>query len=396
MHPELFDLPLRWIGFENNLPVTSYGAMLVLAFFVTTGLALWIGPKLGFKSIDISDYVFIAMVSGLIGARLLIGLEEPTPMFYPRYVNGGVPEAGDIMPADLKISASPGWIRDRYAAQTQVGQGQVPSFELDYIGTNRINLLTTQLGRERQAYAEQVAKLRGQPVYDSAYRRLLDYDRELQRLQYLREWYDTNKSQFLQPWEIFKIWQGGLTFYGGAIAGVLMTIWFTKRRKIPLREFWDFCAPFLALGLAIGRIGCHLNGCCQGSYTDFLGIRFPADAGAINEYTLHQFGYTCNLVPLHPAQLYSVIIDLLLAAYLFALYPYRNYPGQISVHCMALYIPMRIVLELIRTEPGLAGGLTPSMWVGVVMIPLPIWWYFRWSKAFVNHPGAQTNGTAAA
>jgi prolipoprotein diacylglyceryl transferase len=66
----------------------------------------------------------------------------------------------------------------------------------------------------------------------------------------------------------FKIWEGGIIFYGSALGGVLgygLFYWFVLRRlKVNGWQLADAVAPLLALGLAIGRIGCFLNGCCWG------------------------------------------------------------------------------------------------------------------------------------
>lgn len=68
----------------------------------------------------------------------------------------------------------------------------------------------------------------------------------------------------------FKIWEGGIIFYGSALGGVVgygLFYWFVLRRLKPHVNGWqlaDAVAPLLALGLAIGRIGCYLNGCCWG------------------------------------------------------------------------------------------------------------------------------------
>lgn len=68
----------------------------------------------------------------------------------------------------------------------------------------------------------------------------------------------------------FKIWEGGIIFYGSAMGGVFgygLFYWFVLRKLRPHVNGWqlaDAVAPLLALGLAIGRIGCYLNGCCWG------------------------------------------------------------------------------------------------------------------------------------
>src|SRR4029079_5148360 len=68
----------------------------------------------------------------------------------------------------------------------------------------------------------------------------------------------------------FKIWEGGIVFYGSALGGAIgygLFFWFIMCRFLKHLSGWqlaDAVAPLLALGLAIGRIGCYLNGCCWG------------------------------------------------------------------------------------------------------------------------------------
>jgi phosphatidylglycerol:prolipoprotein diacylglycerol transferase len=66
----------------------------------------------------------------------------------------------------------------------------------------------------------------------------------------------------------FKIWEGGIIFYGSVIGGVIgygLFYWFVMRKmSVSGWQLADVVAPLLAFGLAIGRIGCYLNGCCGG------------------------------------------------------------------------------------------------------------------------------------
>ncbi|MEA3368902.1 MAG: prolipoprotein diacylglyceryl transferase [Candidatus Ratteibacteria bacterium] len=80
---------------------------------------------------------------------------------------------------------------------------------------------------------------------------------------------------FSYPLDILKIWQGGLIFYGGFIFASLSAIFFLLKQKIPVWKFADLIAPNISLGLAIGRVGCFLNGCCFGRITPGFGILFP-------------------------------------------------------------------------------------------------------------------------
>lgn len=92
--------------------------------------------------------------------------------------------------------------------------------------------------------------------------------RMLYMVQYRERFPDTSVWQLAGAF--FKIWEGGIIFYGSALGGVIgygLFYWFVLRRFEPHVPGWrlaDAVAPLLALGLAVGRIGCYLNGCCWG------------------------------------------------------------------------------------------------------------------------------------
>ena len=75
--------------------------------------------------------------------------------------------------------------------------------------------------------------------------------------------------------------QGGLVVFGSILGGALGAFIFMKQNKMPVLPTFDIMAPAMALGSAIGRIGCLLNGCCFGGITDVSwGIVFPPDSPA--------------------------------------------------------------------------------------------------------------------
>lgn len=76
----------------------------------------------------------------------------------------------------------------------------------------------------------------------------------------------TNLSQYAggRWWEIFFLPAGGLVFQGGAVGGALAVWAVVRYERLPARAVMDAAAPALALGAAIGRIGCFANGCCGG------------------------------------------------------------------------------------------------------------------------------------
>jgi len=87
-------------------------------------------------------------------------------------------------------------------------------------------------------------------------------------IEYWDQQYRQPKEGPLDPVATFKqvinIPAGGLVVYGSLIAGSLALIWFVKKNKLPGLALCDLIAPSMVLGLAFGRIGCLLNGCCFG------------------------------------------------------------------------------------------------------------------------------------
>ncbi len=105
------------------------------------------------------------------------------------------------------------------------------------------------------------------------------------RLFYVIEYWDV---QFLQHTEdggvniwgtlaaVANVAQGGLVVYGSFVGGAISTIWFLRRNRLPVLQMCDLVAPGVMLGLAIGRIGCFLNGCCFGGVSDVpWAVEFP-------------------------------------------------------------------------------------------------------------------------
>jgi phosphatidylglycerol:prolipoprotein diacylglycerol transferase len=89
-------------------------------------------------------------------------------------------------------------------------------------------------------------------------------------------------DQLDNPWaSMFAVWQGGLEFYGGVILAIPVIVLYSRRHELPIRRCLDIMAIALMLGLAFGRIGCFLNGCCFGKPTEPpWSVRFPYNSFA--------------------------------------------------------------------------------------------------------------------
>ncbi len=148
---------------------------------------------------------------------------------------------------------------------------------------------------------------------------------------------------------ILALWQGGLTLYGGIVAGTVGGLWMAKRQGLPPWRVADSLAPSIAIGTTFGRVGCFLNGCCYGRPTTLpWGVVYPPDS-----FPGLEFGTT----PIHPSQLYFSLGSLALFALLWAVRRRLTVPGHLFWLFVVLYALMRIPLDFTRAyEPGTVVG----------------------------------------
>lgn len=180
-----------------------------------------------------------------------------------------------------------------------------------------------------------------------------------------------NGRYFLgHPLEVFYIWSGGLVFYGGMIGAVAAGWYFVRRYKLEFNRFADAAAPGVALGHAIGRLGCLAAGCCYGVPTQVPWAVTFTDAKSIAP----------TGVPLHPTQLYDAANEFVIFLILMALWPRRAFKGQIWWTWVALYAVGRSIVEMYRGDPrgGFFGGaLSTSQTVAVAVVALSAYFYLQ-------------------
>jgi len=146
-------------------------------------------------------------------------------------------------------------------------------------------------------------------------------------------------------WRIFAFREGGLTFYGGFIAALLGGLVYTHYRRISFVKLLDFLAPFIALGYAITRVGCFLNGCCYGHITDLpWGLVYPVIDG----------------YPRHPTQLYASFAALVIFFLLRRLGKHRHFPGFIFLSFLIFYGIYRFIVEFFRVSAPVIWVLSPA------------------------------------
>lgn len=199
-------------------------------------------------------------------------------------------------------------------------------------------------------------------------------------------------------WSALTTASGGMVFYGGLIFGGIAVVAYAACTCLSLGNLMDACAPGLALGLAIGRIGCFMAGCCWGdvciSNTQALAVHdpaalrqvrtvpfmsrpgmplavhFPHNSGAYDQQReLGLIGAGADSLPVHPVQLYETTFALLLCFYLNAAFKRRDWEGQIIWKFMLGYGVIRFCLEFLRADnPAAFAGLTLSQVISIVII----------------------------
>ena len=151
------------------------------------------------------------------------------------------------------------------------------------------------------------------------------------------------------PLVFFKVWRGGMVFYGGLIGGLLATFLWSRARGLPLLRVGDILAAPVMMGLALGRIGCFSGGCCYGR---------PIDWGSGYEWpwavTFLSGGVPLELqgIPLHPTQAYASILAVLIFLLITRIRRSAAAPGLALGTMLVTYAISRSTLELFRFDVG--------------------------------------------
>ena len=162
-------------------------------------------------------------------------------------------------------------------------------------------------------------------------------------------------------WNIIRVDQGGLVFYGGFILAIIALIVYAKIKKIDPVLMFDAITPAMAIGHACGRIGCFLHGCCFGNPASFFGVRYPAGSEAVLKYGEGTL--------LHPTQLYEAGANFI--AFWFFLKLARNCKRGVAMSSYFIYYgTTRFLIELLRGDnPHIWGLFTPAQLIGLLLIP---------------------------
>ena len=155
--------------------------------------------------------------------------------------------------------------------------------------------------------------------------------------------------------DILKIWQGGMSFHGGLIGIILITIWFAKKNNHNSFNYLDVISIVAPIGIFLGRISNFINSELYGTVTNIpWGVKF------IKVDDLYR----------HPSQLYEATFEgliLFLILIYFKKKGFLNLPGMISGIFLTFYSLFRFVIEFFRVPDEQLGYLIYNFTMGQII-----------------------------
>lgn len=172
----------------------------------------------------------------------------------------------------------------------------------------------------------------------------------------------TDIKSIIEEPAILKDFGTGFVIYGAIIGGVIGVYIYSRKKHWKLLNIFDLVIPSVALAQAFGRIGCFLAGCCYGRITSSpLGVRFKEGAQAPID------------VCLLPTQIYSSLLDFLLALFLLWYSRKERQQGRVFSIYLMLYSVGRFAVEFLRGDlRGSVGPLSTSQFISIFAFILGI------------------------
>jgi len=172
---------------------------------------------------------------------------------------------------------------------------------------------------------------------------------------------------------VFRVWEGGLVFYGGLFGGFLGGLLYVLVNRAPALPVGDLAMPFVPLAHAVARVGCFLNGCCWGSRSELpWAVHYPRAGYGVFQRQVEAEIIAANATHsagVHPTQLYESL-GLLIAFFIMRwAYKRPHRPGGVLVLYPMLYGVIRFTTEAFRGDSARhALDMTASQMVAIGFI----------------------------
>ncbi|MHC4605971.1 MAG: prolipoprotein diacylglyceryl transferase [Planctomycetota bacterium] len=307
----------------GKIPINTYGFMIMVGFLLATWVSVRRAKKLDFDTDFILDIGIIGMIFGTLGAKINFVLQDPT----------GFAEEGKNSIFDFSDG---GFL----AAGALLG---VLPFLFWYLRTRKeekVPLVHWKNG-VLMVFTLLFAVIGARGLY------IVNHVGEYN-------------------FKVYESWQSGFVLYGGLIAAVAACSVYALMRGVSIPKLAGLGAAPVMLGLAFGRIGCFLNGCCYGTRchlpwaVSYPRNPIPGDTGHESmAWQQHNKLYdlphdATHSFSVHPTQLYEVLIALALFFFLSWLWKRTRDRGRGEVFLiMGMgYALWRFVVEYLRDDPG--------------------------------------------
>ena len=160
---------------------------------------------------------------------------------------------------------------------------------------------------------------------------------------------------FNNPADIFKIWQGGMSFHGGLIGVIIASIWFSKKNNQNAFDYLDIVSLVAPIGIFCGRLANFIN-------SELYGIE-------TNMPWAVKFVQVDNLFR-HPSQLYEAIFEGIILFFILIYFRKKGFmkiPGFISGLFLIFYSIFRFLIEFFRAPDEQLGYLFFSLTMGQII-----------------------------
>lgn len=358
MRPVLFEIPLPWV----TIPIHAYGFFIMLGFVVGSWVASRRGPRVGIPSEFVLDLSLWVMVAGIVGSRLFYVAQYHREYSWRIFdlTDGGMDVWGGVIGWLLPLA----WLLWRNRDATRRKHGLASSLLRTLAACFFCGLVLA-----RGVFLFQARKDSRGALYD---------------------------------YGVLKIWNGGIVFYGGLAAAVLVAFWYIHRHRQSILAVSDLFIPEVALGYAFARIGCFLNGCCFGRPTEVpWAIRYPGpQPGALSgspawEEQLRQKAIepmAQHSLPVHPSQIYAAIAAVAIFLVLSWVWQRNRVTGKVLAWFGLVYPVYRFLVETTRgDEAHVYLGMTISQFISVCMFAVSAAW-----MAFVVRKGTPAGAPSVA
>ncbi len=398
------------MGKPFEVPLASYPCALAAGFIVAIAIVTRRAKSRGIDPAHVLDLAIICLIAGPVGSRIFFVAE-----FWDRYFAD--------QPARLVIGeVAPLTSSDELVLVSGDGkQGSAITVKLD--GSEKtlesVNQCLERCLRNSGVHSELVTldrRKNGEEVVHQVRGVAIETEARGDAAALQANGSAAEKLEITEPAhgktvplaEAFRIWNGGMVFYGGLALAALSSVVYIRLRGYRLWLFADAVAPVLALGLAFGRVGCFLNGCCWGRECDAgfpFAVRFPVfshpwlqhahaalpaawDAMIDERMADHVVAKLppplalTELVdwsnPVHPVQLYGIAINFVLfLAVLGFGSQFARREGQTFFFFLSVEPILRFVTEQFRGDNSqflrlLGVTLSPGQCVALLTVPIGV------------------------